>query len=95
MDEKFWTVGRKYMLRTVTNVISGELAELTDHEIILRDAAWIAETVRWAETLETGLLREVEPYPDGLVAVGRGAIVDACVWAHPLPRKRLPEQVKS
>ncbi len=37
--------------------------------------------------LKTGVLDEVEPYPEGLVVVGRGAIVDACVWPHALPRE--------
>jgi hypothetical protein len=60
----------------------GELIAFDDHELILRDAAWVADTGRFAEAMRTGSLREVEPYPDGEVLVGRGAIVDAAPWPH-------------
>jgi hypothetical protein len=43
----------------------------------LEDAAWIADTGRFADALKSGKFNEVEPFPDGQVIVGRGAIIDA------------------
>jgi hypothetical protein len=77
-----WKIGKLYFIRTVTMYLVGELIAFDDHELILRDAAWVADTGRFAEAMRTGSLREVEPYPDGEVLVGRGAIVDAAPWPH-------------
>ena len=43
---------------------------------------WVADTGRFSDFLqgkESDNL-EVEPFPDGLVGIGRGAIVDFCKW---------------
>ena len=80
------TIGASVLIRSVTNYYTGQIVALERDMIVLRDAAWIAETGRFADALRTGTLGEVEPYPDGLVCVGRGAVIDVCVWAHPLPR---------
>jgi hypothetical protein len=83
----FWKIDTCYFIRTVTHHLTGRLVGWDEHELILVDAAWIAEDGRYAEAMKTGNLVEVEPYPDGLlVAVGRGSIVDATTWAHTLPR---------
>ena len=80
-------VGQNVFIRTVTNFYTGTIVELTEHEVVLQDAAWIAETKRFSESMQTGEFSEVEPYPDGIfVSVGRGAIIDASTWTHPLPR---------
>lgn len=79
-------VGNAVMIRTVTHYYTGRIAVLSDAEIVLADAAWIADTGRYSVALETGTLAEVEPYP-GLVSVSRGAVVDVCAWSHPLPRE--------
>lgn len=81
-----WKVGKNYFIRTVTMSLTGELAEFDDKELVLRDAAWIAVTGRFAEFLMRGKGEEVEPFPDGDVIVGRGGVIDACEWKHPLPR---------
>ena len=73
----FWQVGKAYLIRTVTMIDTGVLVSIDDHEVILKDAAWIAETKRFNESLRTGEFAEVEPFPDGLVAIGRGSIIDA------------------
>jgi hypothetical protein len=77
-----WQIGKLYFIRTVTMYIVGKLIAFDNHELVLRDAAWVADTGRFSETLRTGSLREVEPYPDGDVIIGRGAIVDATQWPH-------------
>jgi hypothetical protein len=83
-----YDVGKNYLVRTVTMILTGRLVEVGPQELVLEDAAWIADTERWADALAKGALREVEPYPAGRVIVGRGAVVDACVWQHDLPRSQ-------
>jgi hypothetical protein len=72
----FWVVGKAYLVRTVTMIDTGILVSIDDHEVILKDAAWIADTGRFNEVLKSGNFGEVEPFPEGLVAVGRSAIID-------------------
>ena len=82
-------VNKKYFIRTVTHYLTGRLLEVGDKELVLVDAAWIADTGRFATALSTGELNEVEPFPDGAkVLVGRAAIIDATEWVHDLPRKQ-------
>ncbi len=84
--------GSKVVLRTVTMIYTGRLIAVGNLELVLEDAAWIADTRRWADFLKNGVKTdgiEIEPYPDGHVAVGRGALVDACLWDHDLPREQL------
>lgn len=78
-------VGSTVLIRTVTHYYTGRIALLTDTEIVLDDAAWIAETGRFADALKSGTFDEVEPYV-GPVSVNRGAIVDVTHWTHDLPR---------
>ena len=82
--------GRAYLVRTVTNYFSGRLLGIYEHELVLENAAWIADTGRFSESLKTGVMSEVEPIP-GQVIIGRGAIVDVCEWPEGKP---LPETVK-
>jgi len=80
---------KKVFVRTVTHYYTGMCVAVDEHEIVLRDAAWIASTKRFADTMKDGEFSEVEPYPDGLeVRVSRGALVDWCEWKHELPRKQ-------
>ena len=78
-------LGEKVFIRTVTHYYTGRISLLSKDEIVLSDAAWIACTARWADTLSTGALSEVEPFP-GVVSINRGAVVDVTPWPHPLPR---------
>ena len=80
-----FVLGAKYLIRTVTMIYTGRLVSLTPTEFVLEDAAWIADTGRFADALASGTLSEVEPYP-GQVIVSRASFVDASVWKHPLPR---------
>lgn len=80
------TVGRNLFIRTVTNFYTGKVISFTKNEITLDKAAWIADTERWADSLATGMLNEIEPYPDGPVVVNRCAFIDYCEWKHELPR---------
>lgn len=81
-------VGETVFIRTVTHYYTGRVALLTRDEIVLTDAAWIADTKRWNETLTTGALNEVEPFPLP-VSIARGSVVDVTEWQHALPREPL------
>lgn len=72
-----YEVGKVYLIRTVTMIDTGRLVAVTPQELVLEDAAWIADTGRFAQAVEKAEFGEVEPFPDGKVIVGRGAVVDA------------------
>lgn len=75
--EHGWEIGKIYLIRTVTMIDTGRVVAVMEHEIVLEDAAWIADTGRFSQALETAQFGEVEPFPDGRVIVGRGSIIDA------------------
>jgi hypothetical protein len=81
-----YPVGKNVFIRTVTMAHTGKLVKVTEHELVLEDACWIADTGRFSDFLKTGNLNECEPFPEGKVIIGRGAIVDCCEWKHELPR---------
>ena len=83
--ESIYKIGAKLFIRTVTYHYTGRVSYFADGELVLEDAAWIADSGRFANALKTGELGEVEPYP-GLCSLGVGAIVDASPWNHELPR---------
>lgn len=70
-------LGAVYLIRTVTMTQTGRLVDVTPAELVLEDAAWIADTGRFSEALRTLNFKEVEPFPSGRVIVGRGALIDA------------------
>lgn len=75
-----WCVGANYFIRTITHHYTGKLVAVYDTELVLVDAAWIADDGRFAQAMTGGDFAEVEPWPDGIeVIIGRGAILDACV----------------
>lgn len=78
-------IGNNVLIRTVTNYYTGRVAAVDAQEILLDDAAWVADTGRFANALATGVLNEVEPYV-GPVVINRGAVVDCCDWQHALPK---------
>jgi hypothetical protein len=78
-------IGKNVFIRTVTTYYTGKLASAGHDWLELLDAAWIADTDRFADALATGKLSEVEPYP-GACYVAAGAVVDICHWSHDLPR---------
>jgi hypothetical protein len=82
-----WEIGASYLIRTVTMIDTGRLVRVTEHELVLDNAAWIADTGRFMTALLIGEFNEVEPFPYGQVIVGRGAIIDA-VKIPKLPREQ-------
>ena len=76
-NEHPYEIGQPYLIRTVTMIDTGIIVRVTAHEIVLTDAAWIADTGRFSEAIKKAEFNEVEPFPDGEVIVGRGSIIDA------------------
>lgn len=84
-----WQVGKNYFIRTVTHHLVGTLIDVTPKELWLKDVSWIADDGRFMDALKSGAVKEVEPFPDGAeVPVGRGALIDAVIWTHALPRSQ-------
>ncbi len=80
-----YDLGSSYLIRTVTHYAVGRVVEVTEHEIVLEQASWVADTGRFHEALSSGVLEEVEPFRGPRTIIGRGAVVDADPWAHDLP----------
>ena len=70
-------IGLVYLIRTVTMIDVGRVIAVGEHELVLEDAAWIADTGRFSDALKKCEFNEVEPFPDGKVIIGRGSIIDA------------------
>lgn len=84
-----YAVGKNYFIRTVTHHFTGTLVEVHPNELVLVDAAWIADDGRFMEAIKSGAVNEVEPFPDGeRVIIGRGTVVDAITITWPLPRNQ-------
>lgn len=81
---EFWSVGKKYFIRTVTMHLTGELISFNDKELVLKNASWIADSGRFYDSLKSGSFLEVEPFVED-VLVNRECIIDATFWNHPLP----------
>ena len=86
-ENPVWEVGKQYLVRTVTHYLTGKLERVTRQELVLSDAAWIADTGRYYDALRDGKFNEVEPII-GNAIIGRGAIADAVEWNHKLPKEQ-------
>ena len=82
-------VGNEVLIRTVTLFHTGKIEVITENEIVLSSAAWIADTGRFMDALKGGKdkLGEVEPFVNP-VSVNRGAIVDVTDWRGGLPTEQ-------
>lgn len=80
-------IGKMYLIRTVTMYYVGRIKAVTDSDLVLEDAAWVADTGRFYDALKTGEVSEVEPFLDEVI-VNRGALVDATPWEKESLRKQ-------
>lgn len=71
----FIQVGKVYAFRSVTMIYTGRVVDINEQEILVDEAAWIAETERWKDFVETGVHKEAEPYTRPVV-IGRGGLLD-------------------
>lgn len=78
VPEHPYRIGANYFVRTVTMAQTGRLVAVTPLELVLEDAAWIADTGRFGAAVASAEFSEVEPFPAGRVIVGRTAVIDAC-----------------
>jgi hypothetical protein len=69
-------IGAVYFIRTVTMIDTGRVIAACKQWVVLEDAAWIANTGRFADALKKCTFGEVEPFPDGQVVISTGSIVD-------------------
>lgn len=82
-----FVIGENYLIRTVTMIYTGKLVKVFEKDLVIVDAAWIAETERWADSVAKGVFKEVEPYPDGEeVILNRDAVLDITLVHWKLPR---------
>jgi hypothetical protein len=82
-------IGANYFIRTVTHHLTGKLIEVWPTELVLIDAAWIADDGRLMDALKKGEFNEVEPFPDDVrVVIGRGSLIDAQILGNKLPRSQ-------
>src|SRR5436190_1588605 len=79
-------LGKKYFIRTVTYFVTGKVKAIKGGFLVLEDAAWIADTGRFNEAINNGILSEVEPV-DVQVFLNISSITDAYDWKHKLPRE--------
>lgn len=86
VDTHPYQIGKNYLIRTVTMIQTGKLVAVTNQELVLEQAAWIADTGRFSECLKTGEFNEVEPFMNKII-VGRGSVIDATEFSHSLPTK--------
>ena len=80
-------VGEKYFIRTVTYHLTGQIKAIRGNFLVLKDAAWIADSGRFMQAINDGVLNEVEPV-NGEVLVNIQSITDAFEWTHKLPREQ-------
>ena len=86
-SDAFPLLGKKVFVRTITYHYTGFAAEVKSGFLHLENAAWIADSGRWKDALESGELTEVEPYP-GDTYVNLASIVDVSEWLHALPKEQ-------
>lgn len=80
-------VGECYYIRTVTHHQTGRVKKIVGDFLVLEDAAWIADSGRWKDAIESGNLNEVEPVECD-VFVNMTSVIDAYEWSHRLPRQQ-------
>lgn len=79
-------VGKAVIVTTVGRIYVGKLTGYDPSHLRLEEASWVADQGRVTESLRTGSLNEVEPYPKPML-VQRGVITDLTEWDHGLPRE--------
>lgn len=84
-----YEIGGKYFFRTVTHIVTGRLLSIHDDGLVVTDAAWVADTGRYADAISSCKFKEVEPYPKGArVVVNFAAMIDAaCIETLPDAQK--------
>lgn len=69
-----YKLGQAYLVETVTKFFTGRLMAIHAGELVLTEAAWIADTGRYMQAIASGEFSEVEPIT-GPIVINRGSIV--------------------
>jgi len=87
-DKHPFELGKNYLIRTVTMIQLGKLVAVYDKELVLEQAAWIADTGKFSEALEQGIENinssEIELFIKPAI-IGRGALIDATEYIRKMP----------
>ena len=70
-------VGDKLFVRTVTYFMTGQVREIVGAFLVMEQAAWVADTGRFMDALDSSNFSEVEPFPSGSAILNTNAIIDA------------------
>jgi hypothetical protein len=84
-----YKVGEKWLFFMATRYVVGKVKSVTSCEVVLEDAAWIPETGRMMQSIQSGEFKSVEPYPSGIAVINRLGVNDAtpCLFQLPLKQK--------
>jgi len=77
-------VGSAYFIRTVTYHVLGRVKAIKGDFLVLHEASWVADSGRFSQAIERGILNEIEYVGDAIVAIN--AISDAYPWNHKTPK---------
>lgn len=83
-----YVVGKWYAIRTLTMIQTGKLEAVYERELVLSNAAWIADTGRWMQFCQNPQnASEVEPFIDNVI-ISRSNIVDSTIIVEFLPKQK-------
>ena len=80
-------IGRCWFIRTVTYHLIGRATGRVGQFLVLEEASWVADSARFMETLQNGMLNEVEPV--GIALVNLNSVTDIFPWNHLLPKDQV------
>lgn len=80
--------GKKVFIRSVTHHYTGLVIDVTKKDLVLAQAAWVADDGRFNDFLKDPVnkVEEVEPYPNDVI-ITLGSIIDATTIKE-LPREQ-------
>ena len=81
-----YIIGQFYFVQTATLYYCGTLSQVTDNELVLDEASWVADTGRFNEFMKGSKPKELEPCCVPVI-IGRGAIISA------MPRQLIVSEV--
>lgn len=75
VSNSIFFAGQKLFIRTVTYHYTGEVIDVQDGFLRMKNAAWIADSGRFHDALKSSNFSEVEPYPE-ILNLNIDSIVD-------------------
>jgi hypothetical protein len=79
-------IGKKFFFRTVTYHLVGEVVGQLGQFLRLQEASWVAESGRFMNAIQDGVLNEVEPV--GIAFINMETVTDFFPWKHGLPKEQ-------